>query len=287
MNKPEPARGPKPDGRHPRWVIKQQPELEKLPPIKEYTCKKTDGPIHVDGTISKKIWKESLWSDPFTHMVTDNKVPFDTRIALRWDNDYLYAAYEVEDPDVRAEMTGFHDHVYKLDEDVEFFIHGENGYFEIGTNALNNIYEIKWTWIKDVIEKNDHARIEELFMAPNFLYYPARPGEKYGRHGDLDWQLPGLKHAVRIQGAINCPEVKDEGWTVEFALPWKGLKPILGERFSPPKPGDECKITAFRCHQWKEKEKANQTEEEGWTWSLMGAVNIHVPKRWNRVIFAE
>jgi len=134
----------------------------------------------------------------------------------------------VEDPDIRATMTGFNDHVYFKDEDVELFFEGNGYYYELGLNALNTSYQIRWTWVEPLVREQRFSELEELFKAPDVLYYVARDGQKIGRHADLNYQLPGCKHAVFIDGTINCPDVKDRGWTVEVALPWEGLRQIAG-----------------------------------------------------------
>ena len=208
--------------------------------------------------------------------------PLETRVALLWDDQYLYAAYKVEDPDIRASMTAFNDHVYLNDEDVELFFEGNGYYYEIGLNALNTSYQIRWTWIERLVREQRFAELEALFKTPDFLYYVARDGENIGRHADLNYRLPGCKHAVFIDGTINCPEVKDQGWTVEIALPWSGLKDIAGGRATPPRPGDTFRMTAYRCHH----DRATRTAK-GWTWSVMGNNNIHIPERWNDVVFVD
>lgn len=90
----------------------------------------------------------------------------------------------------------------------------------------------------------------------------------------------GCQHAVFLNGSINRPEVKDKGWTVELALPWAGLEEIAGGRTVSPKAGDVFRMTAYRCHH----DRINRTAK-GWTWSVMGNDNIHIPERWNNVVF--
>jgi hypothetical protein len=276
------AVGPVPTSTYPRWGNWVQAPLDGLPPVKEYRCNRTREPITVDGRLDEKAWQKAAWSEPFGMIATGEGVELQTRIALLWDERCLYAAYRVEDPDVRGTMTGFHDHVYINDEDVEIFVEGDGFYYELGVNPINTVYEIKWTWVQPLIEHREYALLEQLFCTPNYLYFLAREGERMGRHGDLDWQLPGLEHAVHVDGTLNRPEVRDEGWTVEFALPWEGLRPLLGGRQVPPKPGDSLRITAYRAHHAR-KERDRHHTSTGWAWSIMGNDNIHVPERWNRV----
>jgi hypothetical protein len=264
-----------------RWAQVVEADLAALPPAKTWECLRTRESIRVDGRLDEPVWSRVRWSEPFGLIHNGGATAFETRVAMVWDDDCLYVAYRVEDPDIRASMTGFNDHIYAKDEDVEFFFEGEGYYYELGLNALNNGYQIRWTWVERLVREQRFEELEELFKTPDYLYYIARKGERLGRHADLSYQLPGFRHAVFVDGSINCPDVRDQGWTVELALPWAGLKEIAGGKSLPPKPGDMFRMTAYRCHHDRENRKA-----KGWTWSIMGNDNIHIPERWNRVIFS-
>jgi len=240
----------------------------------------------IDGRLDEKVWQRAPWSEPFGATETGENVELETRICLLWDDRFLYAAFRVEDHDIRGTMSGFHDHVYINDEDVEVFIEGNGHYYELGVNAINTIYEINWTWVQPLVERQDFACLEQLFATPNYLYFLARDGERIGRHGDLDWQLPGLEHAVHIDGTLNRPEVRDEGWTVELAIPWAGLASLMGGRVLPPKRGDSLRFTAYRAHHSR-AESNREPGTAGWSWSITGNDNIHVPERWNTVVFSD
>jgi hypothetical protein len=274
--------GPAPRTKFGRWAKLAQVDLASLPPIKTWECRKTDATFRIDGRLDEQAWKDAGWSEPFGLIHNGESTPLETRIALLWNEEYLFAAYKVEDPDIRGTMTGFNDHVYFQDEDVELFFEGDGYYYELGINPINTSYQIRWTWIEPLIEERRYAELEELFKAPDYLYYLARDGERIGRHADLNYQLPGLRHAVYIDGSVNCPEMKDKGWTVEIALPWNSLKHIAGSRVLPPRPGDSFRMTAYRAHH----DRANRSVK-GWTWSIMGNDNIHIPERWNNVVFVD
>jgi hypothetical protein len=265
-----------------RWVKVVQVDLTTLPPVKTWECLRTRETIRIDGRLDEEVWKRVKWSEPFGLIHDGSRAPLETRLAMVWNDEGLFLAYHVEDHDIRASMTGFNDHIYMTDEDVEFFFEGDGYYFEMGLNALNKGYQIRWTWVERLVREQRFEEIEELFKTPDLLYYVAREGERLGRHADLSYQLPGLRHAVFIDGSINCPEAEDRGWTVEVALPWTGLKEIAGGKELPPKPGDVLRMTAYRCHHDRARRKA-----KGWTWSIMGNDNIHIPERWNRIVFSD
>jgi hypothetical protein len=93
--------------------------------VKELVCLRTDGKLIVDGKLDKECWKHAVWSEPFGAVADGAPVHLETLAAFLWDGRCLYAAFKVEDPDARGTITGFHDHVYFHDEDVELFIEGE------------------------------------------------------------------------------------------------------------------------------------------------------------------
>ena len=180
-------------------------------------------------------------------------------------------------------MTGFHEPVYLKDEDLEVFIEGQDGYYELGVNPINTIYEIRWTNVDAVIQDQDWRRLEELFKTPNSLFYMFERGRPRSRQGDLDWTLQGLKHAVIVDGTLNCPEIRDNGWTVEFAFPWQGLKPIMGSKSMPPKDGDVLRINSYRAHHHRDRPDGAYFWE-AWTWGRQGCNLIHHPERWVKVV---
>ena len=265
-----------------RWAKVVQVDLDTLPPVKKWECLRTSEPIVIDGRLDDPAWQRAQWSEPFGVISDGSVTPLETRVALLWDDDYLYVGYKVEDSDIRGTMTGFNDHIYMNDEDVEFFFEGDGYYYEIGLNPVNKGYQIRWTWVEQLVKEQRFAEIEELFKCADYLYYIARDGEQLGRHADLNYQLPGLKHAIVIDGAVNCPEVRDKGWTVELALPWSGLREIGGGRELPPRPGDSFRMTAYRAHHYREERRV-----KGWTWSIQGNDNIHIPERWNEITFSD
>lgn len=276
------AAGPTPRSTLPRWATVVQVDLSALPPATTYDCLRTKEPMTIDGRLDEAVWQRAKWSEPFGMMHNGGRTPLETRVALLWNDECLFVGYRVEDHDIRATMTGFNDHIYMNDEDVEFFFAGDGYYYEIGINAINTTYQIRWTWLERLVREQRFAELETLFKSPDYLYYTAREGEPIGRHADLNYQLPGIRHAVHVDGSINCPEIADRGWTVEFALPWSGLAEIAGGRALPPKAGDTFSMTAYRCHHDRVKRSA-----KGWTWSVQGNDNIHIPERWNRVTFVD
>lgn len=258
-----------------------------LPAVPQYRCHRVSEPLVVDGRLDEAVWSRAEWSARFGRIGDGHENGLDTRMALLWDDTHLYAAYRVEDHDIRGTVSRHHEHVYVYDDDVEIFVHGPDGYYELGVNPINTVYEIKWTWLEKVIAAGDHEHLDRLLRLQDALYYAPRGGERYGRIADLNWELPGLQHAVQVDGTINTPALRDEGWTVEFALPWSGLAHLgLGS----PAAGLEFRVQGYRALHDREETVPwgeGATPFNGYTWSVMGNGNVHNPERWASVTLVD
>jgi len=268
----------------PRTLNLPQDPLDDIPPATTYDCLRTGTPIRIDGRLDEPVWQRVTWSTPFVKMDTGAPVSLDSRVAMVWDDTYLYAAYKYEDHEIWGTHVEHHDHVYHNDSDAEIFIEGNGVYYELGINPINTIYEVFWTWLEPVVERRDVERLNHFFSTEDFLYFLPRIGERLGRIGEKAWELPGLKYAVHIDGTLNCPDIVDTGWTVEFALPWESLKALQNPN-TPPRPGDVWRIGASRCQHFHDEEGNNTSVD--WSWNRHGTINMHVPERWTKVRFVD
>ncbi len=164
------------------------------PHPKGYVCYRANGPIKVDGRLDDAAWSRAPWTDDFVDIEGDAKPRprFRTRAKMLWDERYFYIAAEMEEPDVWGRLTK-HDSVIFHDNDFELFVDpdGDNHeYAELEINALNTTWDL-------------------------FLPKPYRDGGG----ADNSFEIDGLKSAVHIRGTLNKPGDRDEGWTVEIAMP--------------------------------------------------------------------
>lgn len=282
-----------PDGTRGRHAAAKRADIAAgdLPPTASYVCKRTAEPIVVDGRLDEAVWERAEWSAPFG-LIAGGPASVETRVALLWDDTHLYAAYRVEDHDVRGTMGDARDHVYLRDDDVELLIDGDGHYYEIGLNPINNGYQMHWVWLERLVESQDFDALEQWLRTDDFIYYHRRSGERLGRMGDMNHSLPGLRTAVQVDGVLNQPAVRDRGWTVEMALPWAGLAEVSGGLPTPPRPGDTRRINAYRAHHHRADPDryADVTHSMPWeqqTWSTMGNEDIHNPERWATVTFSD
>ncbi len=245
---------------YPYWRDKMRPIVPR-----GYVCQRTSAPVKVDGKLDEAAWENAAWTDDFVDIEGDAKPKplFRTRAKMLWDDEYFYVAAELEEPHVWGTITK-HDEVIFQDPDFEVFIDPDGDsheYYEFEMNALNTGWD---------------------------LYLP----KPYKDKGDADnsWEIPGLKTAVHVRGTINDPSDKDEGWSVEIAIPWRVLA-AKANRPAPPRNNDQWRI-GFSRVEWQIKiengkyVKVPKTPEDNWIWSAQGVVNMHRPERWGYVQFA-
>src|SRR4051812_28596894 len=247
-----------------------------------YTCYRAAGPIVVDGKLDERSWQLAPKSTPFVDIVTGEPGWFDTRVAMLWDDEYLYFGFWVEENDVWGTLTERDSKIYE-ENDVEVFIAGKDTYYEFEINALNTVYEVFWIW-KDVpmLPGFDPATARILVLDGVGGHVHPR-GERWGF---LDWDFPDLRTAVHVDGVVNSRTKTDFGWTVELAFPWKGMDLIADGRSLPPKDGDVWRIDCSRF------EKLGPDGEVldpcvGWTWNRHGHYDSHIPEVFPYVTFSD
>ena len=186
----------------------------------------------------------------------------------------------MEEPHVWATITKKNSKIF-VDNDFEIFIDPDDdglAYYEFEINALGTIWELS-------------------------LPKPYMDGGEPISGCNID----GLISAVGINGTLNDPRDRDEGWSVTVAIPWSGLKPYHKDRAVPPTINDIWRMNFSRV-QWEHKvvqncyvrvpahdpasvESLNPEEqlhpEENWVWSPQGEINMHIPERWGRVRFVD
>ena len=177
------------------------------PAPKGYICCRATAPIRIDGRLDEDAWKLAPWTDDFVDIQGDARPQprFRTRAKMLWDDSYFYVAAVLEEPHVWGTLTK-HDSVIFQDNDFEIFIDpdGDNHeYYELEINALNTEWDL-------------------------FLKKPYRDGGP----AINEWEVPGLKKAVHVDGTLNNAKDTDKSWSVEFAIPWK----VLAEYAHRPRP---------------------------------------------------
>ena len=242
-----------------------------FPVVRHYVCYQAAQPPVIDGALDDPAWRAAEWTDFFVDIegAIRPAPTFRSRAKLLWDDDYLYIAAELEEPDVWATLTQ-RDAVIFHDNDFEVFIDPDgdtHNYSELEINALGTVWDL-------------------------LLPKPYRDG---GPPIDA-WDISGLRSAVAVHGTINDPASRDTAWTVELALPWKVLAQAApgGRR---PSDGEQWRINFSRV-EWDadvrdgryvkrlDTTTGKPLPEHNWVWSPQGVVNMHVPERWGIVQFS-
>lgn len=224
-----------------------------VPAPLSYSCLRASAPIHIDGKLDDAAWRNAPWSADFVDIEGDGKPrpKYRTRVKMLWDDQYLYIAAEMEEPDVKATLTQRDSVIFK-DNDFEVFIKplpDSDSYYEFEINALNTGWDL-------------------------FLPKP------YNQDGQPDnsWDIQGLKTAIAVQGTLNNPKDKDRGWSVEIAYPLSAF----ASRQAVPKPRDG---TIWRINFSRVEWTAGKPKEDNWVWSPQGVIDMHVPERWGFLHF--
>jgi hypothetical protein len=188
---------------------------------------------------------------------------------MLWDDRYFYFGADMEEPNIWATYSE-RDSVIFHENDFEIFIDPDGDtheYYEFEINAINTVWDL-------------------------MLVKPYRDG---GPALDA-WDIRGLKTAVHLRGTPNRPGDKDQGWSVEIAMPWSVLEEAApGQR--PPKAGEQWRVNFSRV-EWaldvKDGKYVKRTDANGkplpennWVWSPQGAINMHMPERWGYVQFSS
>lgn len=235
---------------------------------KSYVVNYVKTPPIIDGDVNEPIWQQARWTDDFVDIEGDlkPKPALQTNVKMLWDDSCLYIAAQIRDPHVWATLT-HHDDIIFRDNDFEVFLDPHNTthqYFEIEYNALNTVFDL-------------------------FLNKPYRNGGT----AMINWDVEGLRSAVKIQETLNDPSDIDRGWTVEMAIPFKAVS--IGNNVEVPGDGTLWRINFSRV-EWDTKvvngkyvklkdSKGNGLPEHNWVWSPQGVINMHYPERWGYLQF--
>ncbi|MBV8818616.1 MAG: carbohydrate-binding family 9-like protein [Acidobacteriaceae bacterium] len=220
-----------------------------LGPVPRYEVKRAATPIVVDGRLDEAAWSKSKPIEFVFPWDQQTGAKQKTMARLLWDDDYLYVAYECEDTDIVALHQNRDDPTYK-DDAVEIFINPDptqTFYYGLEMNALATLYDYFYAFPKLLI-----ARV-------NF---------------------EGVHLATNIRGTLNVTGDKDEGWSLEVAIPWKNFTELA--KTLPPAPGS---VWRANLNRWDGTEPNRRLSQ--WSNSGMPDPNPHNPERFGELVFVK
>ncbi|CAH8282403.1 carbohydrate binding protein with CBM9 domain [Mariniflexile fucanivorans] len=243
-----------------------QSNIEIMP--KSYIAYKTSETIKIDGEDSDSSWNKTQWSNPFIDIEGVKQPKYKTQVKMLWDDTYFYILAKMEEPHVWANLTK-RDTIIFYNNDFEVFIDPDgdtHNYYELEINALNTAWDLF---------------VSKPYRDENIVLN--------------DWNITGLKSAVKVHGTINNPNDVDAGWTLEMAIPWSAYKTGY---FQKNVPTDTFWRVNFSRVNWdfqitdgkyERKKGANGKflHEYNWVWSPMGVINMHEPEKWGYVYFSS
>lgn len=255
---------------HPQLAAVAPPAIAFQP--RHYIAYRSTTPPQIDGQLNEADWQQAEWTEDFVDIEGSAKPAprFRTRAKMLWDDEYLYFAVEMEEPDLWATLTE-RDSVIYHDNDIELFIDPEG--------STHRYMEL---------EINQHGSAWDLLLTK-----PYRDGERVAYTG---WDMHGLKIGRQLRGTLNQPGDKDQGWTVEVAIPWRALRESH-DAVLHPQAGEQWRLNFSRvewqttnadgCYRKLSDAATGQPlAEDNWVWSPQGVINMHYPEMWGVVQFS-
>ena len=184
----------------------------------QYAVQRALEPVVVDGNLNEFSWERAQQINRFERILNEyDEVLYPTRAKMLWDSDYFYFAFVCQDADMWAIYDQEDDPMWS-EEVVEVFIDPDGDgkhYLELEVNPLNAVVDL--------------------------LIYSVSPEW----HSSKDWDIAGLKTAVRAYGTVNDSLALDRGWTAEIAIPWAAMADSVtgGAR---PTAGDVWRLNLYR-----------------------------------------
>lgn len=251
----------------------RQPQAQRV-----VECPKIDSTVTVDGKADEPFWR-GIKPTRLSGLVDGGEPPYETTVKLAWDDVNLYGFYDCEEPDVRGIWGVRNEHLTRktaekwfstefqvpewqimlTDQFVKLILDTDgdgSGHFEFQFTPINNVSDM---WHQQGFVE-DHKR----FLVTDVL-----------------WSCQNLRSATRIHGTVNAPFDVDEGWTLEFVIPWRSLAPQV-QGACPPKNGDVWGVLLTRITR-----AAIGDKNSYWSFPVVGVPSCHYPDRFAQLVFKD
>jgi hypothetical protein len=259
----------------------------------EYTAYRTTSPPSLSGKLDDPVWTLAPRSERLVDMATGEPALLDTRCAVLWHDVALYIGFWLEEPYPNARQTERDSLIFR-ENDVEVFIDGGDCYYEFEVNALNTVYEVFFIWREayrkgsrfdvpefDLLEKDAYSFGGNFDRTEDHFWRGTHP--RGTRWAFLDWDFPGMKSSVHVDGGLNDSSQSSKGWTVELAFPWSGMEHLAGNRSLPPEDGDVWKLFLGR---FQKLAIGREEVQAAWCLTPHGEYDTHMPEKFTRVRFS-
>jgi Carbohydrate family 9 binding domain-like len=280
---------------------------------RSYIAYKTTKNLVIDGSLSDPQWTEVAFSESFLDINTTTLPRFDTRVKMRWDDNYLYVGAMLEEPDVWANISSVchclnnsQNQVIFDDNDFEIFVDpsgSTHSYKEYEMNSLNQ----NWDLLLNKPYGDGGSENSSRVFGPNGfdMFY---------------WSPPLLSAAYVHGGSVNVPNSGNKAWSVEVALPLTALVYNQTNAFLPLSSNNagskwwridfsrvEYQVSIANGKYYKVLSCQScpvpgAQHEDNWVWSqirnilpitpttppaALGQIAMHNPERWGMVQFSD
>jgi len=204
---------------------------ETLLPIEQYKCKPAVDAIKVDGVLDEKSWQEAesvpIKMEWRTWKVLESPAGYGR---MCWDAENFYIAMEMPDSNIRAEgKDRDKGNIIEPNDVIEVFLDvncDDHHFFELHVNPMNAFNDL-------FITRPPEGSLLWQRLRHGIMFMP-------------EYNLKKYTTAVKVHGDLNHPEIKDEKWVVEMALPYSALMmPFDKDKRSPkahPVAGDVWRV---------------------------------------------
>jgi Carbohydrate-binding family 9 len=230
------------------------------------------------------------WSEAFVDMATGSPAVLQTVCAIANEADALVVQFKCEEPYPTAKVFE-RDGIVFQDNDVEVFIDFGWGYYEFELNAAGTIYEVMHVWRDSFSESPFVHDPDWVITNPNVYTFAGdfdrRPASFWeGTHprgvriAHRAYDLPGLQTTVTIDGELNNPHLRSNGWEATVRFPWDALATLSQGRFHHVMQGH---ITMF-LGRFQQLQISGQNVAAAWCVSPHGVADTHQPEQFTQVL---
>jgi hypothetical protein len=225
-------------------------QAEEAGELPVYEALRVAGNIRIDGKLDEADWSAANGVTLQFPWESQTGTKQDTVVKILWDDANLYVGYDCQDAEIAAVYDTRDDPTYK-DDCVEIFISPNRQkldlYYGLEMNCRAVLYDYFYVFKRSLIKRFD---------------------------------MLGVKLATDLRGTLNAAGDKDEGWSLEVAIPFENFIDL--NRDMPPKPGSSWQINLNR---WDGVEPHRRLSI--WSPSELERPNPHNPERFGILVFSD
>lgn len=224
------------------------PDPKQTASVPVLAVARTARPPTLDGSLRDPAWSLAHSTGAFVETRNGGRASVQAVAKLLWDQHHLYVAVDVSDELLRSSYTKRDDHLWEQD-CIELMIDPDGDgkdYFEIQVSPRAAVFDTRY----------DARRVPQPF-------------------GRIDWDSKVVA-AVALRGTVD-DEQRDEGYTVEIAIPWQAFS-LDGKPQASPAIGDRWRANLYVMDLTADRQQAA-------AWSPLGVGDFHVPSRFGILAF--